>query len=105
GASDRTFARRLRQLLRDNPVAANEQMNGNGASIFFQLQKVPIYDDAYVQVQVGAAVYPIVEDRALVTANNCFLDFDSGLLLFGVPPPVGAGNITIQKQKVRWSTS
>lgn len=105
GVSDRTFTRRLRQLLRDIPVQANEQANGNGTSKFVQLQKVPIYDDSNCQVFVGTAQIPIVQTLTALTSSNCFLDFDTGSLIFGSAPAAGSNNIVINHTRVRWSES
>jgi hypothetical protein len=105
GVSDHVFVQRLRQLLRDNPVPANEQANGNGTSTFFQMQKVPIHDDKYVVVAVSGVSVPLTNSRGGITTSNCYIDYDSGMLIFGTPPAAGAGNITIQKQRVRWSES
>lgn len=104
GTSDHVFVQRLRQLLRDNPVPANEQATGNGNSTFFQQQKVPIYDDKYVIVAVAGTQVPLIGTRSGVNSGNCFIDYDSGMLIFGVAPAAGAA-ITIQKQRVRWSNS
>ena len=52
GVSDLTFANRLRELLRDQPVPANEQTSGNGQSTNFQLNRVPVYLDQYIQVVI-----------------------------------------------------
>lgn len=103
GVSDRTFARRLRQLLRDLPVQANEQANGNGMSTVFQLTKVPIYDDSRCEVFVGSTQYPIVESPASLSTGNCFLDFDTGALIFHEPPAAGQNNVVIQHSRVRWT--
>lgn len=105
GVSDQTFVQRLRELLRDYPVPANEQANGNNTSANFQLQKIPIYDDKYVSVMVGGVVVPLVGSRDAVGAGNCFIDYNSGMLIFGTPPVTGSNNITIQHQRVRWSNS
>lgn len=105
GVSDLVFVQRLRELLRDYPVNANEQANGNGTSTTFQLQKVPIYDDKYVSVTVGGSPVTLVGSRDAVSAGNCFIDFNSGMLIFGTAPGVGTNNVTIQHQRVRWSNS
>jgi hypothetical protein len=105
GTSDRTFVQRLRELLRDYPVPANEQANGNAASVNFQLQKVPIYDDKYVAVTVGGIGVPLTGSRDSVAAGNCFIDYNSGMLIFGTAPATGSSNIAIQHQRVRWSNS
>src|ERR1700690_1997442 len=102
GVSDHVFVSRLRELLRDYPVGANEQANGNGTSTFFQMQKVPINDDDYILVTVNNVVVPIVTQRGALAAGNCWIDFNSGMLLFGTAPTTGTNNIAIQKQRVRW---
>lgn len=105
GVSDRTFTRRLRQLLRDIPVQANEQANGNGTSTFVQLQKVPVYDDSHCTVFVGTQQIPIVQSLSALSGNNCFLDFDTGSLIFNQAPAAGSNNIVIQHTRVRWTES
>jgi hypothetical protein len=105
GISDHVFVQRLRQLLRDNPISANEQANGNGTSTYFQMQKVPVYDDKYLVVAVDGIQIPLVASRIQVAPGNCWMDTDTGQLVFGTAPDVGAGNIIIQKQRVRWSNS
>lgn len=105
GVSDQTFVRRLRQLLRDNPVSANEQTSGNGLSTVFQLNQVGVYDSKYTLVTVDNNVIPIVEDRGLIAAGNVYIDFDTGLVIFGTAPDVGQNNIVISKTRVRWSDS
>jgi hypothetical protein len=103
GTSDRTFTQRLRQLLRDLPVSANEQANGDGASTLFQLTKIPIYDDSNTVVTVAGNSLPIVRQRVLLNAGNCFLEFDTGMLIFGTPPPASPNVVAIQKTRVRWA--
>jgi hypothetical protein len=103
GVSDLTFAARLRQLLRDQPVPANEQTSGNGSATMFQMNKVPVYLDQYTQVTVGGATIPIVADRSQLVGGNCYIDPDVGQLLFGTPPITGSNNIAVQKMRVRWT--
>jgi len=105
GSSDWLFAQRLRRLLRDYPVAANEQANGTGSATFFQMQKIPVYDDKYVSVSVNNVNVPIVASRDSIPAASCFMDFDNGVVIFGTAPPTGTSNVTFQKNRVRWSTS
>lgn len=105
GVSDRTFIKRLRQLLRDNPVSAIEQTSGNATSTYFQLNQVPIYEDKYVTVTVGGAGINIIQSRDALAPGNCFIDFDTGVVIFGAAPPAGSNNIIVQKSKVRWSDS
>ena len=105
GTSDHVFVQRLRELLRDYPVSANEQANGNGNSTFFQMQKVPINDDKYLTITVNNVVQGVVDSRDDLSAGLCWVDYNSGTLVFGTPPPPGSGNIAIQKQRVRWTTS
>lgn len=102
GVSDRTFSRRLRQLLRDIPKQANEQANGNGTSTFIQMTKVPIYDDSECEVFVAGVSVPVVQSPDLVTNKNCFVDFDNGGVIFGTPPPAGTNNVIFQHTQVRW---
>lgn len=103
GTSDRVFTSRLRSLLRDLPVAANEQSNGDGTSTLFQLSKIPVFDDANTIVTVSGLVVPIVRSRSLLNATNCYLEFDTGMLIFGTAPPATANVVAIQHTKVRWS--
>jgi hypothetical protein len=105
GTSDHVFVQRLRELLRDYPVGANEQADGNGLSTNLQMQKVPINDDDYLMVTVNNALVPLVSQRSQIASSNCWMDFNSGMLVFGTAPPVGVKNIAIQKQRVRWTTS
>lgn len=105
GTADRTFTWRLRQLLRDMPSSANEQANGDGVSTLFQLQKVPIYDDSNTIVTVTGSPVPIVRQRSLLASNNCFIDFDTGMLILGTAAPAASNNVAIQKTRVRWSDS
>jgi hypothetical protein len=105
GTADRTFTWRFRQLVRDMPVSANEQMSGDGTSTLFQLQKVPIYDDQNTIVTDSGTTVPIVRNRDALTGSNVYLDFDTGLMLFaqGNAPAALSNNVAIQKTKVRWS--
>lgn len=105
GVSDSVFVGRLRELLRDYPVGANEQANGNGTSTFFQMQKVPVNDDDYLMVTVNNTVVPLVSQRSQLGPGQCYIDFNSGMLVFGTAPTAGTSNISIQKQRVRWTTS
>ena len=105
GTSDHVFVSRLRELLRDYPVGANEQADGNGLSTNFQMQKVPVNDDDYIMVTVNNALVPLVSQRSAITSSNCWIDFNSGMLVFGTAPTAGVKNIAIQKQRVRWTTS
>lgn len=105
GTSDRVFSNRLRQLLRDLPVAANEQTNGDGVTTLFQLQKVPVYDDSNTIMTVNGLPLPIVRSRSNLAGNNCYLEFDTGTVIFGTAPPVGQNNIAVQKTRVRWAES
>jgi hypothetical protein len=105
GTSDQVFIQRLRQLLRDRPTSANEQTSGNGTSTSFQLNQVGVYDSKYTQVTVGGNIVPIVESQGSITSSNVYIDFDTGLVIFGTAPPIGTNNVTITKTKVRWSDS
>jgi hypothetical protein len=105
GVSDHVFVQRLRELLRDYPVGANEQASGNGSSTNFQMQKVPINDDDYVIVTVNNTPAAVVSQRSQISSGNCYIDFNSGMLVFGTAPASGSNNIAIQKQRVRWTTS
>jgi hypothetical protein len=107
GVSDLTFANRLRELLRDQPVPANEQTSGNGQSTNFQLNRVPVYLDQYIQVVITAGgiptPVPVVLDRNQLNASNCFIDAVVGQVVFGSPPAVGNNNIAVQHMRVRWT--
>lgn len=105
GSADRVYAWRLRQLLRDLPVSANEQANGDGTTLLFQMQKVPIYDDQNTIVTVAGTTVPIVRSRDQLTSNNVYVDFDNGMVLFGQgnAPPAASNNVAIQKTRVRWT--
>ena len=103
GTSDRVFSNRLRQLLQDLPTAANEHTNGDGTTTLFQLQKVPIYDDSNTIITVDGVLVPIVRSRGALVPGNCFIEFDTGTVIFGTAPDVGSNNIAIQKTRVRWS--
>jgi hypothetical protein len=105
GVSDLAFAARLRGLLRDTPVSANETTSGNGSMTAFQMNMIPVYQDQYVSVLVGGVPVPVVVDRAQLTTSNCFMDCDSGLLVFGTAPPATPNNIAIQKSRVRWTNA
>jgi hypothetical protein len=105
GTADRVYAWRLRQLLRDLPVSANEQANGDGVTTLFQMQKVPIYDDQNTIVVMSGNTVPIVRSRDLLTGANVYVDFDNGMVLFGQgnAPPAASNNVAIQKTRVRWT--
>lgn len=105
GTADRTFVWRLRQLIRDMPVSANEQASGDGSSTLFQAAKTAIYDDSYTVVTVAGLPVPITRQRSQLASNNCFVDFDTGTLILGTAAPAGPNNIAIQHQRVRWSDS
>jgi hypothetical protein len=103
GTSDRVFTSRLRQLLRDLPVAANEQANGDGVSTLFQLTKIPVYDDQNTIVTVGGNIVPIVRDRGSLGPGNVFFEFDTGMVIFGSAPPAASNEVAFQKTRVRWA--
>ena len=105
GTGDRVFTWRLRQLLRDMPVQANEQASGDGSTTFFQMQKVPIYDDQYTVITVSNIQVPIVRSLDQLGPTNVYVDFDNGGVWFaqGNAPPAASNNIAIQKNRVRWT--
>ena len=70
GTADRTFTWRLRQLLRDMPVSANEQTNGDGTSTFFQISKTAIYDDSYTIVTVNGLDFTLHYTATTVTLTR-----------------------------------
>lgn len=105
GTGDRTFTWRLRQLLRDIPRQANEQASGDGATTFFQMQRVPIYDDQNTVITVGGTPVPITRSLDSLGPTNVYVDFDNGGIWFfqGFAPPAASNNIQIQKTQVRWT--
>jgi hypothetical protein len=106
GTDDTTFIRRLRELLQDLPRPANEQFSGVGGTVTtYQCSTIPINDDDYFTVTVGGVAVTPVYQRQGIAPGTVFVDFDTGTLIFGTPPPVGVNNIQATKTKVLYRNS
>lgn len=106
GRDDAGFIARLRELLEDYPIRATEQFSPNGTQTEARCTQVKINDDKYLQMISGATTnIPIVFDRSQLASGNCFVDCNTGWILFGTAPAAGANSLTIYKQKVRWRDS
>lgn len=101
---DVTYIKRLRVLLRDIPKPYDEQASGTGSATKFTVA-APINDDGYFQVLVSSVAIPVVYAMSEITSGNVFVDFDSGMLIFGTAPPSATNNIYIAKTKVQWRDS
>lgn len=105
GVDDDTFVHRLRELLGDLPVMTDEQFSPTGTATKFICTKLPINDDRYVSVTVSNVPVPIVTSRTSIPAGSVYVDYDTGLLIFGTAPAVGTNTVVIQKSRVRWRDS
>jgi hypothetical protein len=105
GVDDDTFVHRLRELLGDNPSMADEQFSPTGTATKFVCTKLPVNDDRYVVLTNLGVPVPIVTSRTSIPSNSAFVDYDTGLIVFGTPPGVGTNTVVIQKSRVRWRDS
>lgn len=105
GVDDNTFVARMRELLDDYPIPADEQFTGNGTATKFQCGKTKINDDKYVQVGIGGVTQNIVNSRDAIPGGSVYLDYDTGLMIFPAAPPAATNNVTINKSRVRWRDS
>lgn len=104
GLDNRQYVRRLRELIGDIPKPADEQGSGVGNAIRYNMNVVPINDDDYLSVTVdGTPLQPVETPNP--TANQVYIDFDSGRMEFGAPPSANTNNITVLKNTVRWRDS
>lgn len=105
GQDDLTYIRRFREMLRDQPRFFNEYFTGDSVSVIAQSQRAPINDDEYFSVSVGGVVIPWTASWP-PGAGQVFVEFDTGQLIFGTPPPAGTPkNIAVIKRVVRWRDS
>lgn len=105
GLDDRGYIRRLRELIGDVPKAADEQGTGLGNALRYNMQTVPVNDDDLFSVTVNGTAQTVVMTPT-PTAGQVFVDFDTGRMIYGTPPPsTPANNITIIKNTVRWRDS
>lgn len=108
GLDDRHYIRRFRELVEDIPKPADEQGNGLGNAVRYNMNVVPINDDDLFQVVVNGTAQTIVQTlpaSGIPAAGSVFVDFDTGRMIFGTPPPAGTNNMTILKNTVRWRDS
>lgn len=108
GISDEVFVARLRELLQDTPKPADEQATGTGTALRVRMQTVPINDDAMFSVvadNVTQAVVQTYNPAVGVPAGSVYVDFNTGLLIFGTPPSATTNNITVSKNSVKWRDS
>ena len=99
---DSDYIERMRELLEDWPVQADEQASANGAQTKLKLQRLKPNDDDYFTVVVNGFEVPLVSRQGDVAAGNCYCEFNTGTLIFGTPPPAGTNNVMIYHNQVRW---
>lgn len=100
---DAGFLARMRDLLEDYPVPADEQFSPNGTATKFKCQRLRVNDDAYLEVTVNGAVQTVMPSRsALIAVNQCYIDYNTGLITFYQPPPAGTNTVLIYKNQTRW---
>jgi hypothetical protein len=105
GRDDAGFIARLRELLRDYPIRAVEQVSPNGTSTEVKCTQTLINDDKYLQITNNGTNVPVVFDRSLVAPGNAYVDCNTGWILFGTAPSAGTNTLIIYKNKVRWRDS
>lgn len=105
GRDDAGFIARLRELLEDYPVRAVEQFTANGVATEARCTQVKINDDRYLQVTSAGVNIPVVFDRSQLNSGNCFVDCNTGWILFGAAPAAGVNTLIVYKTKVRWRDS
>ena len=91
----------IRDYMDDQPQYADEKNNGDGSTTTFLCTQLPINDSPYVSVTVNGNIVPICTQRNLITANNVFLDYNTGRVIFGTAPPDGTNNVIVHKDKVQ----
>src|SRR5215469_5933469 len=104
GESDQKAIWKLRQLLGDIPKPGDEQASGLGNALRYNFNVVPINDDEYAQIFVGATQQTIIQTPT-PTGTQVYVDFDTGRTIFGTPPPTGTNNIIFYKNSSRWRDS
>ncbi len=107
GLSDTQMLRRLRELMDDVPKPAEEQASGLGNALRYNFNTVPIIDDSETcELIVGSTKQQIIQtpDPA-ANSNQAYVNFDTGRVIFGTPPPFGENNITFFKDTARWRDS
>lgn len=104
GTSDLLFVQRCRDFLEDQPLFSPEQISSNGTSTEYRVSQFPILDnDTQLSIKVGATSQTLVADRAgLASANQVYVDYESGWLFWNTAPTSGTNNIQIRKSRVRW---
>lgn len=100
---DAGYLARMRDLLEDYPVPADEQMSPNGTATKFKLQRLRVNDDDYVQITVGGVVQTLQPSlSALATTGDVHLNFNTGLLTFFAAPPLGVNSVICYHNQVRF---
>lgn len=102
GTDDLTYIRAFREDMRDMPKLYSEQFSGTGTVTNFQCQKAPINDDLWLQITVGGAVQTYTFQYSQLSNYNCYVDLDTGVIVFQTAPPSGVNNVVVQKRTVRW---
>lgn len=105
GLDDRQYIRRLRELLSDIPKPSDEIGTGLGTALRYQIQTTPVNDDDLLTITVNGVAQNIITTQT-PAAGQVYIDFDTGRMIFGTPPPsTPANNISIVKNTVRWRDS
>lgn len=104
GLDDRDYIRRARELLKDIPQPADELGSGLGNALRYNQQTVPINDDDLFSITVAGTPVQVITTPT-PTSGQVFVDFDTGRMIFGNPPPSGTNNISIIKNTVTWRDS
>ena len=100
---DAGYLRRMRDLLEDYPVPADEQMSPNGTATKFKLQRLRVNDDDYLQVTVGGVLQSLKPSlSALANVGDAHVNFDTGLITFYAPPPADVNSVICYHNQVRW---
>ncbi len=108
GIGSPEFISQVRDELEDAPrFRGTEVASGNGVATVFQIPNAPVYD-GYVYgtpfwiIKVGASTIPLVSRYEDLTAGKVFVDFLTGVAVFGTAPIVGTNNVTFAHASCRW---
>lgn len=103
---DAGYLSRMRDLLEDYPVPADEQFSPNGTATKFKLQRIRVNDDDYLQVTVAGVPYTLQPSiSALAAVTDVHINFNTGLLTFFEAPPADVNTVICYHNQVRWRDS
>jgi hypothetical protein len=108
GIGSPEFISQVRDELEDAPrFRGTEVASGNGTATVFQIPNAPVYDGfaygtPFWVIKVGVTVQTLVTRYEDLAAGKVFVDYLTGVVVFGTAPGAGTNNVTFSHASCRW---